>query len=142
MANFWYNTGPSGLQNGAFDMDAGGQTFRILVATSAYSPAAGHNFVDDITNELSGGSYARKDLTTRSVTVANPSEFIADNVSWTGLTNGQTGKWVVVYRFVTNDADSPLILALDITAVVFTGDITLKWNGGVASGRLWQATGS
>jgi hypothetical protein len=133
--------------DGTIDWDNGAHTYRMLLTTSSYSPDVdAHLYVTSVTNELSGGSYARKDLANRTVTkddANNRSEYGADNVAFTALTNGQTATKAVIYKFGTGDADSPLIACLDIntgTGVVMTGDVTLKLNNGASTGGLFRVT--
>ena len=138
MANLIYSTAKGDFADGTNDWDAGGQTYRVLLTTSTYTPVASHQFVSSITNELAGGGYTRKDLTTRTVT-ANGANFDlkADNTAYTALTNGQTAAWAIVYKFVTNDADSRLIAAIDLApGVIMTGDVTIKWDAAASNGAI------
>jgi hypothetical protein len=57
----------SGLYNGgaaalADDVQWTSSDLRVLLTTSSYTPNQDHAFVDDVTNELSGGGYARVSL--------------------------------------------------------------------------------
>jgi hypothetical protein len=56
--------------------------------------------------------------------------------SWTS-----TFRYAVVYRFVTNDADSILVAYFDLGAQSITAsDFTIKWNGGASSGTVYKGT--
>lgn len=144
MANVNFNRGK--LIVGGTTGWLSGSTYRLLLATVTYTPLTTHNVVSDVTNELSGGGYARKDITNRSQVeddANNRADYKADNVSWTGLTSTQSFRWVVVYKFGTVDADSDLICALDMTVDIgFTGltDFTLKWDNQAANGRVFSIT--
>lgn len=140
MANLIYKNGKLGIANATIDWDAGGQTFRILLATSAYTPVVTHQFVNEVTNELSGGSYARQDMATRTTALnGNNVDFKADNSAYTSLTNGQTAAWAIIYKFVTNDADSILIGAIDLTpGIIMTGDVTIKWDAAASNGAVFR----
>jgi hypothetical protein len=146
MANFVYNRGRVVL--GEYDWrSAAGNTFRVLLATSSYTPALADNVVTvPAAFELSGGGYSRiLSLTTRTVTQDDPNSranYAADCPTWSGLTSTQSVKWAVVYRFGTNDADSDLICALDMGGVLLTGltSWTLQFDGQATNGRIFSVT--
>ena len=147
MANLIFTNATKIIGDGTIDWDNGAHTYRALLCTSSYTPDVDLDiYVSDIDNELSGGSYARKDLANRAVTKdtgTNASWYEADNLTYTGLTNGQTATQALIYKFVTNDADSPLIAKVDIntgTGVVMTGDVEIKWNSETTNGRIFTVT--
>ncbi|MDX1407034.1 MAG: hypothetical protein R3330_02845 [Saprospiraceae bacterium] len=86
-------------------------TIKALLVTSSYTFDVTDNFVSDITNELTDGSYARvtlgsksiveDDTGNRGVLKAAPADF--------GSLDNETPGGIIVYKEVTNDADSPLI---------------------------------
>jgi hypothetical protein len=142
MANLIYNNAKKIIGDGSIDWDAGGQTFRVLLTTAAYTPDIdAHVFVSSITNELSGGAYVRKDIVNRAVTVDNANDradYKGDNVTWTAL-NAGTAAWCVLFKLVTNDADSLLIAALDIPDTLTNGtDFTLRWDSQASNGALFR----
>lgn len=67
--------------------------------------------------EVSDGSYARVSLTTEAVNsdnANNRAEFSSDTpISWPALTTGGTVQAMILYRHVTNDADSVPIAFID-----------------------------
>lgn len=141
MADLTYTNCSLHLSNGAFDWDAPGQTYRVLLATTAYTPDQdAHQFVSSVTNELSGGGYVRKDITNRTISLDaanNRSNWMADCPTWTTLTG--TWRWAIVYKFVTNDADSILMRAIDLTAVTSSGgDFLLRWDGQTSNGAVFR----
>ena len=143
MASIIYNRFKKNIGDGTHDWDSGAQTYRVLFTTAAYTPNADHNFVSEVTNELSGGGYARQDLANRSVVqddANDRADYKADTVAFTGLTNGQTARYAVVLRHVTNDADSPLVAAIDLGAggVVMTGDLSFRWDSNPTNGRIFS----
>lgn len=139
MANLTYAKQKIRFTDGTDDWDAG--TWRVLLTTSTYVPSAAHEFVSSVTNELAGGGYARQDLTTRTVAAnGNNADLKADQTAYTGLTNGQTAAWAIVYKFVTNDADSTLACAIDLTpGIIMTGDVTIKWDN-AANGAIMRVS--
>jgi hypothetical protein len=124
------NRGKALLMNGGLDLDT--QDIRVLLCTASFTPSVDHNFVSEVTNECTGTGYARTALTSESVTEDDTNDravFDAADVTWTGANFG-TPAYAVIYRFVTNDADSPIIAVHTITSPVATngGDYTLVWS--------------
>lgn len=136
MANTTYNSFKADIQDGTQDLDAG--THQVLLASTSYTPNPDHAFVSDITNELSGGNYSRKTLANKSVAKDNTNDradWKADNVTWTALTGAP--RYAIVFKFVTNDADSRLCVCIDLTAQSLSAtDFTIKWDGQSANGAI------
>jgi hypothetical protein len=145
MASNWYNNGLLKVVDGTIDLVA--DTIRVLLVDASYTfDAAAHVHVSDITGEIATTAYVRKDLAGKAVSaVANVVSFLADNVTWTAIgppTAGPTAAKCIVYKFVTNDAGSLLIAAIDFPDQTFNGsDFTEKWNGAVANGAVFTVTG-
>lgn len=105
------------LLKGDVDFDEAGNDLRVLLVLTGSNAASDPDleFVSAITNEAAAGGYVRKALATQAVATDlanNRGEFSADAVVWTGLTiTGAIG--FVIFRFVTNDADSPVIAYID-----------------------------
>lgn len=133
-----YNRGKK--QDGSFDWDDGGQTFRCLLTTSSYTPNVDHDFVSDVTNELSGGGYARQDVSGRAVVLDDTNDRVDHDATNVSFTIAGSPKYAVIYRFVTVDGDSPLIAYYDLGSVTLTGVLTIKWNGGASSGTVYRGT--
>ena len=67
MASKWYGKGLLEVHKGNIDLD--GATIVAILCTSSYTPNQDtHEFVTDLTNELSGGGYARVTLSGKAVT--------------------------------------------------------------------------
>lgn len=146
MANVAYNKGKT-ILGGSADWSDGAQTYRALLCTSAYVPTTNDDFVAAVTNELSGGGYVRQAVVNRSVVedAANDrGNYVADNTQWTGLSSIERVKWVVVFKFNTNDADSELIAALDMggAGVDLTNltEWTVRYDGQPLNGRVFSIT--
>lgn len=151
MASLIYNRGKV-VANGANGWYNGSATYRVLLVTNAYTPNPDHNLVSDVSaNELSGGGYARKDVTTRSVVQDNTNDradYKADNIVYSGLTSTQSFKYAIYYRFGTNDADSDLIACIDIDPSNTLGaagrnltgitDYTIKHDNQASNGRVFS----
>lgn len=134
MASVVYNRGKLLMLNGGVDFDT--DDIRVLLVTSTYAVNADHDFVSDITNELSGGNYVRKALAGEVVTLDDANDrafFDATDPVWTALQAAAgTPAAMVVFKFVTNDADSPLLAYCELTAppVPNGGDYTININAG------------
>lgn len=146
MANVTYNKGKA-ILGGSADWSSGAQTYRALLTTGAYVPNPDDDFVAAVTNELSGGGYARVDVVNRSIaenTVDDRADYMADNPQWTGLSSVETLRWLVLYRFNTNDGDNELIVALDAGAlgINLTGltEWTARLDGQLLNGRAFSIT--
>jgi hypothetical protein len=141
LADLTYTNFSQLLGDAQLDWDAGGQIYRVLLATTSYVPDQdAHIFVSSVTNELSGGGYVRKDITNRTSVkdnVNNRTNWMADCPTWTTLTG--TWRWAIVYKFGTTDADSPLLRAIDLTAVTSSGgDFLLRWDGQTSNGAVFR----
>ncbi len=134
MASLVYNRGKYLLMNGGLDLDT--DDIRVLLVTSSYTANADHDYVADVTNELSGGNYVRKARAGESVSLDDTNDrayFDATDTVWTALgAVAGTPAAVVVYKLVTNDSDSPLIAYVEITAppAPNSADYTVAWNSG------------
>ena len=139
MASGVYNRSKG--HNAALDWSSGAQTFRAILLNSTHSFNPDHDFVADISANEMGGA-GRVDVTGRSVTISDAndrSEHDGNNVTFAAVTG--TAQFVVVYRFVTNDADSSLVCCIDFSAqVVVAVAITVKWNSGASSGTVFRGT--
>lgn len=93
-------------------------------------------FVGNITtlDEFDGANYVRKALANEIVNeddTGDEAEFDADDVTWTALGAGtRSVAGILVYKHVTNDADSPVIAWLEFSAVKTPdgSDFTIQWN--------------
>lgn len=142
MASTIYNNAKKALN--ANDWTAG--TWRVLLVDASYTPNIDtHVFVSAVTGELTGGTYVRKTLATQSVSVDNATDranYLADNVTWSALAaGGATAAGAVVYKFVTNDADSILFAYVDFADTATNGnDFTVKWDGQASNGAVMRVT--
>lgn len=126
----------------------GAGTYKVLLATGAYTPdALAHHFVSDVTNELSGGGYARATLANLSIVeddVGGKADAKADNPVFAALSSTQTYRWAIVFRSTGVDATSELVTALDMGAsgINLTGvtSHTLQLDGQLVNGRVFSVT--
>lgn len=113
MANAFFDSGLDQL--GEWEVS----TFRVLLATTSYTFDVTDVFVADlVADELASAGYARATISTpvRNVnTSLNRIEYQCDSpLSFGTPAIGGTYRWGILYKFVTNDAASPLVGAYDI----------------------------
>lgn len=118
-------------------------TFRVMLLTSAYTPNVDHDFVADVVaNETSGSGYSRQTLANKAIVIDDTNDRAdhnADTVTWAALT--AAFRYAVVYKFVTNDADSILHEYVDLGAQSLTAlPFSIQWNAGVTSGTVLRGT--
>lgn len=120
---------------------------RILLAmtNTTFDTEQDDEFVGDTTtpDEYDGANYVRKALAGEAVTDDagnNRGEFDANDIQWVALGAGtRQAAGMVLFKFVTNDAASPLIAWIDSGGFPFSGNggnVDVAWN---AEGIL-QAT--
>lgn len=142
MASRYTNNGLELFANG--EIDWVDDDIRCLLTTSSFSPNQDTlDFVDDVTNELSGGNYVRKSLTTTTVQddANDRAELGATNVTWTALgAAAGTPARAIIFKFVSTDADSPVLGWVDLTTPPAPngGDYTVKWNNGATDGTIFR----
>ncbi len=126
---FWY---PAGIRDavGAGSWTTG--TMRVLLLNASGAWDETHNFISSVTaNELSGTGYARQTLANKTLTTDTANNYVvfdADDLTYTAINAGTIGS-VVIYREVTNDADSIPWIFLDPTNLVTNGgNVTLQFN--------------
>lgn len=96
-------------------------TFKfLLLKGSGYTPNKDHDYVADLTpasNEITVAGYTRQTAATKTRTIDDTNDRITydcDDPSFGTLTAGETISAMVLYRFVTNDADSILVAYCDL----------------------------
>lgn len=116
----WYGNGLLALAKGSIDLD--GDTFKIMLTTSTYTPNQDtDDFRDDVTNEVSGTGYTAGGVTLTGVSVTYDAASNQVRISWTDPTWADatiTARTAVIYKsrgglssadellaYATNDAD-------------------------------------
>lgn len=108
---------------------------QVLLIKSAYVFSVTDNFVGNISvNEVAGAGYSRKTLATKTEAFnagAREYRFDAANVIWSNIDNDLTEstKAAVIFKQVTNDADSILIAYIEdpVTLTFNDGQVTLTF---------------
>jgi len=121
------------LLDGAANLDAA--VVKVLLTKAAAVTDPDLDFVSDVlatsVDELTDGSYVRKTLASQTVSLDDTNDrglFDADDITWTALAGGETVTGALVYREVTNDADSPWYVWYDLTDTATNGlDFVLQW---------------
>lgn len=111
MASALYTNAKQLLAEGAIHWKSGGDTFHaVLVDTNVYTFDAAHDFADHVTAGIVGTSTALTSPT------ATDGACDADDATFSGLVAAPTVEALVIFKFVTNHADSPLIAYIDQAA--------------------------
>lgn len=137
-ASFVYTGAKTDVLQGEIDLDAPNDIRALLVMTNTTADTEqDDHFIGDIgtLDEMDGANYVRKALTGETVNqddANNRAEFDAADVTWTALGAGARSiAGVVIFKFVTNDADSVLLAYIDTGGFPIAangGDITITWN--------------
>lgn len=111
--------------------EVGTYPVRALLA-AGYIPDAAHEFASDVTGELSGGSYARVDLSSVTwSTVDELSQLLADDATFASMTAVDVD-CMVVFADRGADAVSPLVAAIVLPPFDVTAEpVTVRFTGGV-----------
>ena len=127
-----YNSAKAKILGGLIDFDT--DTIKVLLVTSSYTPDQdAHDFLDDITNEVTGTGYTAGGKTISSIVITqdntdNEGVVDGDDVLWTTAT--VTARGAVIYKSTGVAATSPLIAYIDFGSdkASNAGDFTISWN--------------
>ena len=130
MASLLYNNAKKEFWQGLIAWDSS-PDIKVLLVNASYTAAPTHSFVSEVVaNELTGTGYARKALTSRTVTIdtgTNKAVCDAADVDYVGL-NAGTLAAAVVFLDTGNPATSPLIAYMDAPDLASNGsDVALRW---------------
>jgi len=137
MASHFFNKAKQLILNGTIDLDTDDIRVALCMTnTTADTENDGKVYVGDLTtlDEMDGANYVRKALTNEAVNLDDANdraEFDADDVTWTTLGAGtRSVAGVLVYKFVTDDTDSPLILWSEFASPVAAdgNNFTVPWD--------------
>ena len=129
-----YNTFKKLIMDGGIDLDTSGDTIKVALCTSTYTPNIDtHDYFDDITNEVVGTGYTAggATLANQATTVDTTDDegvFDADDVAWT--TSTLTARYAIIYKSTGTSSTSPLIGYIDFSSdkSSVTGTFTIQWN--------------
>lgn len=132
-----YTPAKAKLLSGDIDLNTDDIRVLMVMSNTTADTETDAEFVGSITtlDECDGANYARVTLTGEAVAadLANDrGEFDANDISWTNLGAGtRNNVALVVFKFVTNDAASPLIAYIDSGGFPFNGsgiNVSVAWN--------------
>jgi len=140
MAAALYNRGKYKLGDGSTAWASA--DIRCLLVTSSYTFDADHNTVSQLTNELSGGSYARVALSSKTITEDDTLDRVTYDAADTtfaslGAAAGTPAR-AILYKYNASDASAELISCHDLTSPPTPngGDYTIVWS---SSGTFYLA---
>lgn len=134
MANVVYNDFKRAFMAGEIDLDSGGDTIKVALVSSSYSPNIDSDTVwSDVTNEVSGTGYTAggNTLASQAVTADNTDDegvFDASDTNW--ASSSFTARGAVVYKSTGTASTSPLICYFDFSSdqTSTSGNFTIQWN--------------
>ncbi|MFC6953765.1 hypothetical protein [Halorubellus litoreus] len=136
-----YNNFKTLLFNGSIDLDADTLKVALVADDIAYTPDIDtevyvNDVLDDVTaSELNATNYARKTLapSISQDNVDNEAVMDATNLTWSALggSTDDTIQGALIYKEVTNDADSPVLAYMtsaDFPLPTNGGDVSIEWD--------------
>lgn len=142
MANVYNNAKTLFMNSNTLDLDAGGDTYRVLLLKSSETYDPDDVYVSDLANEITGTT--RQDLGGRVVAqddTNDRADFSGNNVTFPTVPATQTIGSAVIYKFVTNDSDSILVAYFDLDDTAADGsNVQVRWDSGASSGDLIRLT--
>lgn len=126
MPSFVTNAGADGLLSGSINWAS--DTIKARLVASSVTPDKDDTTMSAYTGIGTDPTLASK---TRTKDTTNDREVYdaADPSTWSALAAGSTIGWLVIYKFVTNDAGSTPIAVLDLTDTPTNGgDVTVTFN--------------
>jgi hypothetical protein len=127
MASFVYNQGALNIAGEATAIDWEADTIKARLVASTVTPnkddtsMTGYTAIG--TDQTLGTKTRAADTTNDRVT------FDAADPTWTAVAGGSTVGWVVLYKFVVNDAGSTPIACIDVADTATNGgDITVTFD--------------
>ncbi len=124
MANKVFNVAKRDLLKGDLDFDTA--TIKALLYDTSHSSDADDDTVSAfaVLDEINEAGYSRQTLANVAVTLddVNDRAYVdADDPAFGSIVAGGTVAGCIVYKFVTDDTDSPPIVDLDLTDTLTNG---------------------
>lgn len=139
MASFCYIPAKAGFWNGNIDLDTHDIRGLLVMTNTTADTETNTTFIAGFgtLDEFDGANYSRQALTGEVVTADvanNRAEFDANDSAF-GTAGSPLGvgtrsvQGMVIFRFVTNDADSRVIFFIDLTpSFAPRGIVTIQWD--------------
>lgn len=119
MASNVYNKGVLKLLNGTIDYL--NDNIAIMIMDETYSFDSSHEFVSNVTGEITGTGYARKSLVSKTVELnANSVIFDCGTIEYTALDSTDTLASAIIYAESGTDSTSSLIANIDFVNLSVT----------------------
>lgn len=119
MASNVYNKGALKLLNGTIDYL--NDNVAIMIMDETYSFDSSHEFVSNVTGEITGSGYARKSLVSKTVELnANSVIFDCGTIEYTALDSPNTLASAIIYAESGTDSTSSLIANIDFVNLSVT----------------------
>lgn len=130
MASNFYNIGLLRLLNGSTTFTT--DTVKGLIVDNTYTFSVSHEYVANISGEVSGTGYARFDLTSKTVSLnatSNAVVFDCADLSFYSINTSNAIAGMVVYQDTEDDNTSPLLGFISIPDTTTNGsDLDLAIN--------------
>lgn len=137
MANVYSNA--MILLGQGLDFDTPGDVFKLMLVNASESFNAADVYVSDVVaNELSDASYGRVTLEDGNVVTdgGTGADIEFTEADFGALSGGETINAAILFKFVTNDADSPLMAFFDLTNTVTNGsEVKVQFNSKASAGE-------
>lgn len=112
-----YTSASAAFANKELEWDADAFSALLLKNTYTFNQDS-HVYVTDLTGELTGGSYARVALTTKTLSSSSGvTKFLCDDIVFASLTNTNV-LYMVVFRNTGSDATSKLFCCTQFDATI------------------------
>lgn len=125
MANTLYNLGRQAFLEGSIDWLT--DTIQVYLVANTYTPNLS---ADQFVADLGANTVSSPQTLTGTTTTAGVAD--ANDITFPTVGAGSTVQYLVIYKFVTNNNDSPLIALIDIaTGLPIStsgGDINIVWD--------------
>lgn len=130
MASFVTNRGARDLsvETGGTQIDWSADTIRARLVSSAFTPNKDDTSMTGYTAIGTDQALSNKTFTEDTTNDRIVYDNTAD-LTWTAVAGGSTVGWVVIYKFVSNDAGSTPICVIDVNDTATNGgDITVSFH--------------
>lgn len=117
MASFTSNAGSFGLQgaSGGTAIVWGSDTIKARLVISSVTPGKDDTSMTGYTAATGSTDQTLGSKTQTNDTTNDRTVYDAADPTWTAVASGSTIGWIVVYKFVTNDAGSTPLFVIDVT---------------------------
>ena len=134
MASFVFDSGADGLTSGG-GITWASDTIKARLGASSVTPAKADASMTGYTGIGTDQTVTTKTKT--KDTTNHIEKFSFDAVTWSAVATGSTVGWIVIYKFVTNDAGSTPIAAIDVNPDVPTNGSDMTYTPDATNGAFY-----